>query len=188
MMRRVEQAMKKMKYQDEVDWLVRDHWRNNFISNLTLRCEGNSLVLFQFVEKHGSVLFEMIKGKAGPNRPVYFVYGGTDTEQRENIRALTEKADNAIIIASYGTFSTGINIKNLHNIVFASPSKSQIRVLQSIGRSLRKSDDGRISKLYDLVDNLQHKSRKNYTLLHGEERLKIYQKEQFQYKEYRIKI
>jgi len=180
------QAMKKMKYQDEVDWLVRDHWRNNFISNLTLRCEGNSLVLFQFVEKHGSVLFEMIKGKAGPNRPVYFVYGGTDTEQRENIRALTEKADNAIIIASYGTFSTGINIKNLHNVVFASPSKSRIRNLQSIGRGLRLGDNKVACNLYDIGDDLSWKSRKNYTLEHLIGRIKLYNEEGFKYKTVKV--
>ena len=103
-------SMKVMKYQEEVDWIFRDQWRNNFISNLVLDQKGNSLVLFQFVEKHGSVLYDEIKKKAEKDRPVFFVYGGTETDQREQIRALTEKSDNAIIVASYGTFSTGINI------------------------------------------------------------------------------
>ena len=79
-----------------------------------------------------------------------------------------------------GTFSTGVNIRNLHNIIFASPSKSQIRVLQSIGRGLRKSD--RETKLFDIADDLHWKKRQNYTLLHSAERLKIYKKEQFKYK------
>jgi len=180
------QAMKKMKYQDEVDWLVRDQWRNNFISKLVRDREGNTLVLFQFVEKHGNVLFEMIKEKAGPNRPVYFVYGGTDTEQRENIRSLTEKADNAIIIASYGTFSTGINIRNLHNVVFASPSKSRIRNLQSIGRGLRLGDNKVACNLYDIGDDLSWKSRKNYTLEHLLERIKLYNEEGFKYQTIKV--
>jgi superfamily II DNA or RNA helicase len=134
------------------------------------------------------VLYDIISEKAEENRKVFYVSGQTEATDREAIRKIVETQENSIIVASLGTFSTGINIKNLHNIVFASPSKSQIRVLQSIGRSLRKSDDGRVSKLYDLVDDLQHKSRKNYALLHGEERLKIYTKEQFDYKEYRIKL
>ena len=163
---------KTLKYQEEMDWIVRDDWRNNFITNLALDCKGNTLVLFQFVEKHGSVLYEKIKSKSGEGRPIYFVYGGTDTEQREKIRALTEKVNNAIIIASYGTFSTGINIKNLHNVVFASPSKSRIRNLQSIGRGLRLGDNKVACNLYDIGDDLSWKSRKNYTLEHLIERIK----------------
>ena len=175
-------------YAQEINWIVLNESRNNFIRNLAIDAKGNTLVLFQFVEKHGKVLYDIISEKAEENRKVFYVSGQTEATDREAIRKIVETQENSIIVASLGTFSTGINIKNLHNIVFASPSKSQIRVLQSIGRSLRKSDDGRVSKLYDLVDDLQHKSRKNYALLHGEERLKIYTKEQFNYKEYRIKL
>ena len=175
-------AMKGMKYQEEVDWIVRDQWRNNFISNLVLDQKGNSLVLFQFVEKHGSVLYDEIKKKAGKDRPVFFVYGGTETDQREQIRALTEKSDNAIIVASYGTFSTGINIRNLHNVVFSSPSKSRIRNLQSIGRGLRLGDNKVACKLFDIGDDLSWKSKKNYTLEHLVERVKLYNEEGFNYK------
>ena len=175
-------------YAQEINWIVLNESRNNFIRNLAIDAKGNTLVLFQFVEKHGKVLYDIISEKAEENRKVFYVSGQTEATDREAIRKIVETQENSIIVASLGTFSTGINIKNLHNIVFASPSKSQIRVLQSIGRSLRKSDDGRVSKLYDLVDDLQHKSRKNYALLHGEERLKIYTKEQFDYKEYRIKL
>jgi superfamily II DNA or RNA helicase len=124
------------------------------------------------VEKHGKNLYQMIKDKA-ENRKVFFVYGGTDTEQREQIRALTETEKDAIIVASYGTFSTGINIKNLHNIIFASPSKSRVRNLQSIGRGLRTSESKTSCKLYDIADDLSWKNRKNYTLLHMIERIKM---------------
>ena len=132
--------MKDQGYQDEVDLIVRDERRNKFIVDLTKHLNGNTLVLFQFVEKHGDVLHAMIN-KSLDNRKVFYVYGGTDTQTREDIRAITEKEKDAVIVASYGTFSTGINIRNLHNIVFSSPSKSSIRVLQSIGRGLRQGDN-----------------------------------------------
>ena len=123
------------------------------------------------------------------NRKVFFIHGGTDTETREDIRAITEKETNAIIVASYGTFSTGINIRNLHNIVFSSPSKSRIRVLQSIGRGLRKSNQGDIhTTLLDIADDFSYKERKNFTLSHFLERLNIYNEEQFDYVIDRIKI
>ena len=174
-------ALKGKTYQDEMDFIVQYEPRNKFIRNLALKQEGNTLVLFQYVEKHGKPLSEMIKEKAG-DRKVFFVYGGTDTEQRENIRKITELENDAIIVASYGTFSTGINIKNLHNIVFASPSKSRIRNLQSIGRGLRTSETKTSCNLYDIADDLSWKNRKNYTLLHMIERIKIYNDEHFNYK------
>jgi superfamily II DNA or RNA helicase len=119
---------------------------------------------------------------------VFFVSGETDTSDREAIRKIVEGQKNAIIVASLGTFSTGINIRNLHNIIFASPSKSQIRVLQSIGRGLRKSDDGSIAKLYDFADDLHWKGRKNYTLEHSAERIKMYAKQEFNYKIYEVDL
>tara|TARA_B100001939_G_C16914727_1_gene606355 strand:+ start:85 stop:1593 length:1509 start_codon:yes stop_codon:yes gene_type:complete len=175
-------------YRDEIDFIVRSEKRNNFIRNLAIDQKGNTLVLFQFVEKHGKILFDMIDSKADINRKVFFVSGNTDAADREAIRKITEGQKNAIIVASLGTFSTGINIRNLHNIIFASPSKSQIKVLQSIGRGLRKSDDGRETQLYDIADDMQHKSRKNYALLHADERLKIYKNEKFKYNVYKVKI
>jgi hypothetical protein len=84
-------------------------------------------------------------------------------------------------VASYGTFSTGINIRNLHNVVFASPSKSRIRNLQSIGRVLRKGENKVKATLYDIADDISYKSRKNYTLNHLIERIKIYNEENFNY-------
>ena len=177
-----------LKYQNEIDLIIRSQKRNNFIRNLAIDQKGNTLVLFQFVEKHGKILFDLINSKAKEERKVFFVSGATETSDREAIRKITEGQKDAIIVASLGTFSTGINIRNLHNIIFASPSKSQIRVLQSIGRGLRKTEDGRTTKLYDIADNLQHKSRKNYALTHAEERLKIYRKEKFNYKVVKVKL
>jgi superfamily II DNA or RNA helicase len=178
----------KVKYQEEIDFIVKHEKRNNFIANLALDQDGNTLVLFQLVEKHGKPLYDMIKSKAHHRRKIFFVSGATDVDTREQVRSITEKEKNAIIVASLGTFSTGINIRNLHNIVFASPSKSQIKVLQSIGRGLRKSDDERETKLYDIADDLHWKSKKNYTLNHAAERIKIYTKEKFKYKIYEITL
>lgn len=178
----------KKDYQAELDFIVRHDGRNNLISNLALDLNGNTLVLFQFVDKHGKKLYDLIKSKAHEKRKIFFVSGDTDTSDREAIRKIVETQKNAIIVASLGTFSTGINIRNLHNIIFASPSKSQIRVLQSIGRGLRKSEDGSAATLYDLADDLHWRGRKNYTLEHSAERIKMYVNQEFIYKIYEVEL
>ena len=179
-------AVKDLKYSEEIQYIVSHKTRNDFISRLCDNLSGNTLCLYKLVEKHGLVLYNLMKDF---NRKVFFIHGGVDTEDREKIRAITEKETNAIIIASYGTFSTGINIRNLHNVVFASPSKSRIRVLQSIGRGLRKSDKGDIyTTLLDIADDFSYKDRKNFTLNHFLERINIYNEEQFEYKIDKIRI
>jgi superfamily II DNA or RNA helicase len=178
----------KGKYQDEIDYLVSSKARNNFIRNLALKIKGNTLVLFQLVEKHGKDLYKSIEDKAEKDRKVFYIYGGVDTEEREKARSIVEKEDNAIIVASYGTFSTGINIKNLHNIIFASPSKSRIRNLQSIGRGLRLGDNKVNATLYDIADDLNYKSKENYTLKHFQERINIYNEEEFDYEIHNINL
>jgi superfamily II DNA or RNA helicase len=183
----VRKSVKTLKYQEEMDFLVFNEQRNKFIRNLAIYQKGNTLVLFQFVEKHGKQLYDMILNKTH-DRKVFFVYGGTETAQREEIRHIVETENDAIIVASYGTFSTGINIRNLHNIIFASPSKSRIRNLQSIGRGLRLSDSKSSCNLYDIGDDLSWKTRKNYTLLHMIERIKIYNDEHLDYKLAKVPI
>ena len=177
--------VKDMSYQEEIDYIVSHSKRNEFIVNLTKHLKGNTLVLFQFVEKHGSILYDMIDDDT---RKVFFVYGGTDTQTREDIREITEKEKDAIIVASYGTFSTGINIRHLHNIVFASPSKSRIRTLQSIGRGLRRGESKDSAVLFDIADNFTHGSKSNFTLNHFMERINIYNEEEFEYEIERIKL
>ena len=169
-------------YQDEMDWLVTNPVRNKFIRNLAVNSKGNTLVLFQYVEKHGKVLYDLISDKVHDGRRVFFVHGGTDVTDRESIRHITEKENDAIIIASYGTFSTGINIPSIENVIFASPSKSKIRNLQSIGRGLRLKDGKASCNLYDIADDLHWKSWKNHTLNHAAERYKTYVEEQFKLK------
>ena len=168
-------------YQDEIQYLIEHEQRTKFITNLTLDLKGNTLVLFSRVEAHGAVLFEKINTNKDSDRKVFFIHGGVDAEERELVREITETENNAIIVASYGTFSTGINIRSLHNVVFASPSKSRIRNLQSIGRVLRKSTNKVKAILYDIADDCTHNSRRNYTLNHFIERIKIYNEENFNY-------
>lgn len=175
-------------YEDEIQYLITHEKRNNFIKNLALDLKGNTLILFSRVDTHGRVLFDLINNSVKEKRKVFFVYGGVDTEQREEVRRITEIEKNAIIVASYGVFSTGISIKNLHNLIFASPSKSKIRNLQSIGRILRKSNNKSKAILYDIADDITYKSKKNYTLNHLIERIKTYNEENFNYQLYKIKF
>lgn len=179
---------KNLDYQKEVDLIVTNEKRNKFITNLVAEQSGNTLLLFQYVDKHGKVLYDILKNKIDPDRKLFFISGSTPVDDREKMRGITEKEKNAIVVASSGTFSTGINIRNLHNIVFASPSKSQIKILQSIGRGLRKSDNGQPTTLYDIGDDLHWKTKKNYTLQHLGERIKIYSKEQFEFNIYEIDL
>jgi len=168
-------------YEDEVQFIISHNKRNNFIKNLALDLKGNTLILFSRVETHGKPLYELIDSYKKKNRKVFFIHGGVDTEERELVREITEREDDAIIVASYGVFSTGINIRNLHNVIFASPSKSRIRNLQSIGRVLRKGKNKTKAMLYDISDDCTYNSKKNYTLNHLIERIKIYNEEKFNY-------
>tara|TARA_B100000287_G_scaffold431993_1_gene490352 strand:+ start:348 stop:1868 length:1521 start_codon:yes stop_codon:yes gene_type:complete len=179
--------LKRSKYFNELEYLVTNRTRNQFIADMAKNLNGNTLVLFQLVEKHGKHLHKLISDICKDHK-VFFVYGGTDSEDREQVRKLTEENDNAIIVASYGTFSTGISIRRLHNIIFASPSKSRVRVLQSIGRQLRKSKYKDKAKLYDIGDDLTWKSWTNHTLKHFVERMKIYNRERFNYRTIKINL
>ncbi len=176
-----------MNYQEEMDYIVRSDKRNKYIRNLASGLQGNTLCLFQFVEKHGKDLYQSIKEKA-TDKQVFYVHGGVDTDEREKIREITEKSDNAIIVASFGTFSTGINIRNLHNVIFASPTKSRIRNLQSIGRGLRLKDNNSHATLYDISDDLTYNEKENYTLSHFRERINIYSEEDFEYEIHNVEL
>lgn len=178
------QQMKDKSYPDELKYLIESENRNRFIRNLAVSLTKNTLVLFQ-MKKHGKLLYEMIKEKA-VGRKVFFVDGDVETEVREEIRGIMEVEDDAIFVASFGTTSTGTNIRNLHNIIFTSPSKSRVRNLQSIGRGLRQSDGKDLATLYDIADDLRIKKHTNFTLQHFVERVKIYNEEQFSFKIYNI--
>jgi superfamily II DNA or RNA helicase len=181
------QEIKRARYIDEVKWIISHPRRNQFISKLCKNIKGNTLLLFNYVDLHGKPLYDLIRTNCS-NKKVFFIHGGTDANQRERIRQIVDEEKEAILVASYGTCSTGINIRNINNLIFTSPSKSVIRVLQSIGRGLRRSERKTKVKLYDIADNLSYKKYKNHTLRHLDERIKIYNKEDFEYDLVSIKI
>ena len=179
--------MKDTTYQEEIQYLISNENRNKFIKNLAVSLGNNTLILYQMVDKHGQILYDMIKNtKNIGDRKVFFIHGGTDVTDREEVRRIMEIENDAIVVASFGTFSTGINIRNLHNIIFASPSKSRVRNLQSIGRGLRQSEGKEKAILYDIADDLRYKKHMNFTLKHFVERVKIYTEEKFPFKIYKI--
>jgi superfamily II DNA or RNA helicase len=180
-------SVKGFSYQDEMSFLVSYEGRNNFIRDLAINLKGNTLILFTFVEKHGIILKQLIESKAD-GRKVFFIHGGVDAEDRENVRKVLETEENAIVIASYGVFSTGTNIPSLQNLIMASPTKSKIRSLQSIGRVLRLDDKKESATLYDIADDLRYKDYTNFTLKHYEERVQIYSAEKFPFTTKNIRI
>jgi superfamily II DNA or RNA helicase len=179
------QLNKNKTYQEEIDWIVRSDARNKFIRNLAWSLKGNTLILFQFVDKHGRQLEPLLQHD---EKEVHFIHGGVDADTREEVRRIAESTSDNIILASYGTFSTGVNIRRLDNIIFASPSKSKIRNLQSIGRVLRKGNGKEKATLYDIVDDLQWKQKENFAVQHFKERVKIYSAEGFDFKIYNVDI
>ena len=176
------------KYPAEREFIVNNHKRNIFIRNLLWSLKDqNNLILFDLVEKHGKILEPLLRRD---DRQLHFIYGGTDGEERERIRHLVENdpIKQHDILASYGVFSTGVNLKRLDNVIFASGSKSEIKVLQSIGRALRKGNGSDKATLYDIADDISTGSFENYTLRHFRKRVEIYGQEQFSIKVYTVEI
>lgn len=169
----------KANYKDEIDFLISNRDRNQFIANLAANCSGNTLVMFSFVKKHGVILHQLIKDKVGDTRPVHFIYGGTEVDAREEIRHILAIESNAIAICSFGTTAQGVNMPAVKNIIFASPSKSLTRVTQTLGRGLRLYANKYKCTLFDITDDLSYNSKSNHTLRHGAERYKLYANEQF---------
>lgn len=173
---------KKRSYQDEVNFIVNNEVRNKFIKNLTLSLDGNKLLFFKIID-HGKELYRLLKEKNGN---VFYIDGGVDSDDREAIRHAIEEENNATLVASTGTTATGVNIKKLHHMIMGFPSKARIKLLQAIGRMLRQHETKDRAILYDIVDDLSYKSKRNYTLEHFIERTKIYDSEKFEYKIYNL--
>jgi len=182
--------IKKAKYKDELNYFVTNNKRNIFIKNLALSMKTNTIILFEYVDKHGKVLYDLIKNskKLQPDRKVFFIHGKIEGEERERIRKLLEQESNAILIASVKIMGTGTSIKNLHNIIFAVNGKSCIRILQSIGRALRLHKDKNKATIYDIVDDASINKHQNFLLKHFIERAKLYNSEKFDYKITKIDI
>ena len=175
-------------YEDELQYLISHEQRNNFITNLALDLKGNTLILYSRVETHGAILYEKINNIKHTDRKVFFVHGGVDAEQRESIREITENEKNEIIVNSYGTISPRINIKRLHNVDCASTEKTRDRDLQSMGRSIRNGKAKELALIEYIGDDCTYNSKRNYTLNHLIERIKIYNEENFNYEIITIQI
>ena len=174
-------------YKKEIDYIIQHDRRMNFLGNLVKSLKGNTLVLFRYVTKHGKPIFEHINSIVDEER-VHLIHGGVDDELRNEIRGIVETSTNAIVLASLGTFSTGANVKNLNNVIFATPNKSKISVIQSVGRSLRRSATKDSAVLYDICDDLSWKSKKNFALTHFLRRMELYNEEEFDYDLHNINL
>lgn len=172
--------MKGSDYQTEIDFVIGSQERNRLITNIALKCKGATLITFAYVEKHGKVIFDQIKEKAG-DRKVYYVSGETDIEDRESIRHLVNNDPDSIVVASEKLFSTGINIPGLTNVILAMPRKSPILIRQTIGRGLRKFNGKNKMNLFDVADDLSNGNRRNHGLKSLAERMTIYIRDEFEY-------
>lgn len=177
-------------FQKEQDYIISKEFRNNFISKLALSLDKNTIVFFQFVEKQGKVLYDMINSLAKEyNKEVYFIHGEIKVAERERIRKLVETKDNIILISSFGTTSTGVNFKNIHNAIFASAFKASIIIRQTIGRGLRVHKNKDVFTVYDIGDDFsKNTGLRNFLFRHFIERLKIYKKENLNYNVYEYEI
>jgi len=182
----IRKTYKGMSYKEEIQFLISYEPRNKLLAKLATSTEGNTLLLFNFVAKHGAVLDKMIRERT--DRPVYFIHGGVDVSEREEIRNILSKENNAIIVANSALMSTGVNIPSIEHIIFAFPSKSTIRIRQSIGRGLRLNKGKNKCVLYDVSDDLSYKSYTNTTWNHMEDRIGIYEKEQFDWKLIKLEL
>jgi len=168
-------------YHAEINYIEGNEIRNNYIANLIKNeCNKNTLVLFQHIEKHGKVLLDLFK-RVLKDKKIIYIDGSVSREDREIARSIIAENDNVVILASYGTFSIGIDAPNIHNIIFASSTKSFVRTAQSIGRGLRLHQNKDILIVHDIVDNLSYTERyyENYLMDHYKSRVKLYTEEEF---------
>lgn len=172
-------------YQEEIDFITSNEERTKFIRNLTLSLKGNKLVFFRVIS-HGKAIADSIRDNSDVN--IFYIDGSVSGEDRDAIRHAVEDEENAIIVASLGTTSTGVSINKLHHMIAASPSKSKIKVLQSIGRMLRQHETKQHAVLYDIVDDLSVGANHNFTFKHFIDRTKIYDKEQFKYTVFEVEL
>lgn len=170
---------KKLEYKNEAKFIAECEPRNRFIAKLACAIDGNTLILVNHVDTHGIPLYEEIVKRNSSD--TFLVHGGIKSTEREEIRLKIQKLETSVTVATYGTMSTGTNIPNIHNLILAYPTKSYIRVIQSIGRGLRVADGKSYLTLFDLADDLKVKSKNNHTLNHFAERLKFYSEEGFTY-------
>jgi len=162
----------------EQNFVITSEARLDFVSSVISRVPRNSLVLFHRIE-HGKKLYEKLRQDS--DKRVYYVDGGTDKDIREEYKKKMEAGNEVVIVASYGTFSTGISIKKIHSIFFTESFKSEVIIRQSIGRGLRQHESKDKVLIVDFVDNIRTQEWDNYLWKHGKARQSIYKQEKFDY-------
>jgi len=161
-------------YRAELDFIYESDRRNHFLAKLCGKLDNNTLILVNHI-KHGELLKVYLDTLT--TKQVYFIRGEVEVDEREKIKEIMEKDSNVICIAISAIFSTGINIKNIHNIVFAAGGKSFVRTVQSIGRGLRKHNTKDKLVIFDICDRLR------YGIRHSDKRKEIYEAEKIKYVE-----
>lgn len=165
--------------------VIENRSRFNYICNFISKSTKNSLVLFQDIKNgYGKKIYDWLRNNTQKN--VYYVDGGTDAKLRDDYFNSMREYDNCILVASYGTLSTGVSINQIYNIFFVESYKSDKIIRQSIGRGMRKQDGKDRVTIIDFVDDFSYRGTKNYLLKHGEERMKIYQEQNFPYKVWEV--
>ena len=166
-------------YSNEIDYLMNNQRRNEIISKIAYKIKNNTIIMVDRID-HGINLENELKKMCGDEKLIYFIRGSTEMEEREQIRKLMEQKNNVVAVAVSKIFSTGINIPNLHNIIFASAGKAKIKIMQSIGRALRLHPTKQMASIFDIADNTK------YGITHLKERLELYKKENYNYEQKEI--
>jgi len=162
------------RYREELEFIISSEFRNKIINKICSNANNNILIMVDFI-RHGENIFNILKNNLPKEKEIYFIQGSVDTDIREQIRKKMEYKNNVVCIAISKIFSTGIDIKNLHYIIFAGGGKAKIKILQSIGRGLRLHKDKKIFQIIDLQDNLYYSSK------HGDKRIEFYEQEKIPY-------
>ena len=171
----------------EKNVVLQSRARFNFIMNLVSKMSKNTLVLFSNVkDQHGKRMYDWLRENT--HKTCFYVDGSVSKEHRDFYKKEMESGDNKILIASFTTFSTGISIKNIHNIVFTESYKSEIIVKQSIGRGMRQLEGKNSFNIIDIVDDLSYQKHSNFLYKHGKARLEFYKQYSTDIKIHRVKI
>jgi superfamily II DNA or RNA helicase len=168
-------------YRGQMEYITNLPKRNDLISEIACSKSMNSLVIFNEID-HGQELYRLIQIRAGENRKVYYIDGSISMDRREEIKERLEIEKDSILIASYGVFTEGENIKNLYYLIMASPCKAEERVIQIIGRIMRKGSATSEVRVDDIVDDFGTKSKKNYMISQFQNRCAVYDKKGYPYK------
>jgi superfamily II DNA or RNA helicase len=166
-------------YSNEIDYLMNNQRRNEIIAKIAHKIKNNTIIMVDRID-HGINLENELKKMCGDEKLIYFIRGSTEMEEREQIRKLMEQKSNVVAVAVSKIFSTGINIPNLHNIIFASAGKAKIKIMQSIGRALRLHPTKQMASIIDIADNTK------YGITHLKERTELYKKENYNYEKKEI--